>query len=65
MIVGPSDSTLAFLDYFDFSQIPVMDFYYYRCKILSFPSHANYEGREALLEASGAKVFYDEPAQKR
>jgi hypothetical protein len=59
MIVGPGDITLAFLDYFDFWQIPIRDFRYYRCKVLSFPSHDGYEGREALLEVSGAKVFHD------
>jgi hypothetical protein len=63
MVVGPRDITLAFLDYFDFSQVPTQDFHYYRCKVLSFPSHADYEGREALLEVSGAKVFHNEPHQ--
>jgi hypothetical protein len=62
MVVGPGDITLAFIDYFDFSQIPIQDFHYYRCKVLSFPSHADYEGREALLQVSGAKVFHDESA---
>ncbi|MGC1089646.1 MAG: hypothetical protein WA894_14485, partial [Candidatus Acidiferrum sp.] len=42
MVVGPRDITLAFLDYFDFSQIPIRNFHYYRCKVLSFPSHADY-----------------------
>ena len=64
MIVGPGDITLAFLDYFDFWQIPIRDFRYYRCKVLSFPSHTDYEGREALLKVSGAKVFHDESAEK-
>jgi hypothetical protein len=63
MVVGPGDITLAFLDYFDFSQIPIRDFYYYRCKVLSFPSHTGYEGREALLEVSGARVFHDESVE--
>ena len=65
MAVGPDDITLAFVDYFDFGQIPIMDFRYYLCKILSFPKHAEYEGREALLQASDAKVFHDEDADKR
>jgi hypothetical protein len=64
MAVGPGDITLALLDYFDFSQVPIQDFRYYRCKVLSFPSHADYEGREALLEVSSAKVFHDESAEK-
>jgi hypothetical protein len=60
MVVGPDEITLEFLDYFDFSQTPIMDFRYYRCRILSFPSHAEYEGREALLEAVDAKAYHDE-----
>jgi hypothetical protein len=62
MVVGPDDITLAFVDYFDFSEVPIKDFRYYLCKILSFPSHAGYEGREALVEAIDAKVFHDEDA---
>ncbi len=58
MAVGPDDITLAFVDYFDFSQVPMKEFHYYLCKILSFPSHANYQGREALLVVSDAKVFH-------
>jgi len=60
MVVGPHDITLAFVDYFDFSQIPMMDFRFYRCKILSFPSRAEYEGKEALIEAVDGHVFHDE-----
>jgi hypothetical protein len=65
MVVGPDDVTLTFVDYFDFSQVPMKDFHYYLCKILSFPKHAEYEGREALLQASDAKVFHDEHANQR
>ena len=63
MVVGPDDISLAFLDYFDFGQIPMMDFRYFRCRVLSFPGHPDYEGREALLEVSGAKIFHDESAE--
>lgn len=60
MSVGEEDVQLAFLDYFDYSQYPVKDFRFYRCKILLFPSHTKYEGREALVEVSDTKVFHDE-----
>jgi hypothetical protein len=60
MSVGEGDIQLTFLDYFDYSQYPVKDFRFYRCKILQFPSHAKYEGREALVEVSDTLVFYDE-----
>jgi hypothetical protein len=65
MVVGPDDITLAFVDYFDFSQVPIKDFHYFLCKVLNFPSHVGYEGREALVEVSDAKVFHDEHADQR
>ncbi len=64
MAVGPDDIRLALVDYFDFSQVPIKEFHYYLCKILSFPNHSEYEGREALLQASDAKVFHDEDADQ-
>ena len=63
MVVGPEDITLTFLDYFDFGQIPIQDFHYFRCRVLSFPSHPDYEGREALLKVSDTKVFHDESTE--
>src|SRR5258708_6984540 len=60
MVVGPNDITLAFVDYFDLFQIPTMDFRYYRCKILSFPNRAEYEGRKALIDAVDGRVFHEE-----
>jgi hypothetical protein len=60
LTVGPDDIVLAFLDYFDFSQIPTMDLQFYRCKILSFASRAGYEGREALIQTVDGLVFHNE-----
>ena len=65
MVVGPDDITLAFVDYFDFSQVRIKDFRFYLCKILSFPRHPDYEGREALLEVSNVSVFHDELADQK
>jgi hypothetical protein len=65
MVVGPDDIALAFVDFFDFYQVPIKDLHYYLCKILSFPSHVAYEGREALLQATDVKVFHDESADQR
>jgi hypothetical protein len=50
---------LAFIDYYDFFQGPVTDFRFYRCKVLKFPRHPEYEGREALVDVVNAKVFHD------
>ena len=63
MVVGPGDITLAFVDYFDFFQPPIKDFRYCLCRILSFSSHVEYEGREALIETLNAKLFHDEAAE--
>jgi hypothetical protein len=62
MVVGPDEITLAFIDYFDFYEIPIKDYHYCLCKILSFPRHADYEGRKALLQVLDATVFHDELA---
>ena len=64
MVVGPDDITLAFVDYFDFCNVPIKDFRYCLCRILSFPSHAAYDGREALVEAMSANLFHDESAER-
>jgi hypothetical protein len=58
--VGPEDISLAYADYFDFSNLSLRDFQYYLCKILRFPSHPEYEGREALIQAVDGRVFHDE-----
>ncbi len=60
LVVGPDDIELRFLEYFDFYQAPIKELRYYRCKVLRFPSHLEYEGREALIEALDARVFHDE-----
>jgi hypothetical protein len=59
MTVSADDISLEFVDYFDFSQVPLKDYQYYRCKIISFATHANYEGLEALVEVSSADVFQE------
>ena len=60
LYVGPEDITLEFIDYFDFSNLFLRDFQYYLCKILRFPSHPEYEGRETLIQALDGRVFHDE-----
>jgi|SRR6266542_2695767 len=64
MVVGPDDITLAFVDYFDFYQTPIMDFRYYRSKIRGFPAKPEYQGRQALIEAANGRVFHDESADE-
>jgi hypothetical protein len=44
MAVGPGDIALAFVDYFDFYEVPVKDYHYYLCRILSFPSMLTMKG---------------------
>jgi hypothetical protein len=63
IFVGPEDISLAYVDYFDFSNISLRDFRFYLCKILRFPGYPEYEGREALIEALEGRVFHDEEAE--
>jgi hypothetical protein len=65
MVVGPDDITLTFIDYFDFSQVPIKDLRYCLCKVLTFPRHAAYEGRQALLEALDVRILQDEAADQK
>jgi hypothetical protein len=60
LFVSSDDITLAFVDYFDFSNVSLRDFQNYLCRILFFPSHPEYEGREALIQAMDGRVFHDE-----
>lgn len=60
LVVGPDEVELQFIDYFDFSQIPIMDFRFCRCRIVRFPSRVTYEGREALIEAVHGSIFHDD-----
>jgi len=61
LAVGPEDIELEFVEYFDFCDIPIMDFRFFRCRILQFASRPEYIGREALIEAAGARVFFEQP----
>ena len=61
MVVGPDDITLAFVDYFDFSQVPVKDFRYCLCKVLSFPSHVGSKGERRSLRQPVLRFFTMSP----
>jgi len=52
---------LTFIDYYDFFEGPIRDFRFYRCRVRSFPTRPQYEGREALVDVVHAKVLYDWP----
>jgi hypothetical protein len=60
LFVGPDDVILKFIDYLSFSTEPFIDYNFYRCSILEFPSHIEYEGREALLRSEDGRVFHEE-----
>ena len=49
--------SLGFIDYYDFFQYPFRDYRFYRCKVLRFPTHPEYEGKEALVDVAAGKVF--------
>jgi len=57
MVVGPGEITLEFVDYFDFYQIPIMDFRYFRCRVLSFPSHPTTKEERHSWKCQAPKFF--------
>lgn len=64
MSVSKDNIQLIFLDYFDWSQFPIKDFNFYRCRIVRFPKCVEYEGREALIEVLNGKVFHEEESSQ-
>jgi hypothetical protein len=60
LYVSSDDITLEFIDYFDFSNVRRRDFQYYRCKILHFPAHTEFQGRDALMQVLDGRVFHDD-----
>lgn len=60
MQVDREQIQLTFVDYYDYSQYPVKDFHFYRCRVSKFPGHVAYEGRDSLIEVPDARVFHGE-----
>lgn len=58
--VRATDIALEFLECFDWNQIALRDFVYYRVRIKSFPNHPGLIGREALLESRYCRVLMEE-----
>jgi hypothetical protein len=66
MTVSAEDIQLEFTDYYDYARYPIKDFRFYLCRILTFSAHAEYEGKEALVEVGHARVgFEQEQARER
>lgn len=55
-LIKPRQAELLFLAYFDWDQMDYIDLRYYRVKIVSFDSHPELIGREALIERQHATV---------
>jgi hypothetical protein len=47
-----------FIEFFDWRQMAVRDFQYYRVSITRFDDHPDLVGREALIEPLHVKVFF-------
>lgn len=60
MLVDAPAIRLKFEDYYDYSVYSARNFGFYRCKIVTFPSHVQYEGREALIEVEFAEIFVED-----
>ena len=52
------DVEMQFINFFDWDQIGVLDFRYYRVHIAKFDERPHLVGRRALLETIYAKVFF-------
>ena len=52
------EATLTFVDHFDWDSSGIIDFQYYRIRIVDFPSNSHLVGREALVDVHHAGVFY-------
>ena len=51
---------LHFIEFFDWSQMAVRDFQYYKVRIERFDEHPHLVGREALIEKQYVKIFFSE-----
>jgi hypothetical protein len=49
---------MHFIDFFDWNQMAVLDYRYYRVSIRRFEEHPHLVGREALIETHCAKVIF-------
>jgi hypothetical protein len=49
-----------FIEFFDWRQMAVRDFKYYRVRIMRFDGHPHLVGREALIEPLHVNVFFAE-----
>jgi hypothetical protein len=56
---------LMFIDFYDFFEGRIRDFRFYRCRVTSFPTRPEYQGREALVDVVDARVLYDAETPQR
>ena len=49
---------MHFIDFFDWNQVAVLDYRYYRVSIGRFEEHPHLVGREALIETHCARVIF-------
>ena len=64
-LIMPSDVDMRFIDCFDFGQYQFRDFEYYKVRIVASEIDTNLIGRDALIKAGHAKIYYDSEEQKR
>lgn len=58
-LIRPDDVDMRFIDCFDFGQYQFRDFEYYKVRIVASKMNAEFIGRDALIRASHAEIFYD------
>lgn len=57
--VIPSEVELRFIDCYDFGQYQFRDFEYYAVRIVNSTKHKDIIGRDALIEPTCAKIYFD------
>jgi len=55
---------LIFVDYYDFFEHRPKDFRFYRCRVVKCTDHAEYEGREALVDVADATIVFAESTDR-
>ncbi|MGA8739697.1 MAG: hypothetical protein WB561_00765 [Terracidiphilus sp.] len=54
---------LHFIEFFDWRQMAVLEFQYYKVRIERFDEHPHLAGRDALIEKQYVKVLFSEPRE--
>lgn len=60
--IGPGETTLHFIEWFDWDIYGRREYQYYLVRITDFPRHSELVGRDALIERRHTQVLFDRGA---